>query len=235
MAGSPSWQFHEQMAFAMVARAIRVVFVILILCGSVIALKKGQEYRSLIAEKIRLTNIVGYLPIDDPTKIYVKRIVTDDPRKLSWRVYMPADYAEEERYRAHSSSGSSQSGGTPILARERMIRISFRILSDRRLGVFAQQEGTSRHFNIEVPDGIELTSKDLIKLITDSSAKDVEVRSFDKDQVIYLLDVAWPAEYAKKFEESPPLRMYLNAPILEYGFGSTEAWRIQDEVVQRNN
>ena len=50
MTGSPSWQFHEQMAFAMFARANRVVFVILILCGSVIALKNEKPFFTIVAE-----------------------------------------------------------------------------------------------------------------------------------------------------------------------------------------
>ncbi len=219
----------------MFTRAIRLVLIISIAVGGWIAIRQGQVFRTLYAEKMRLTNIVGYMPIEDPSKIYVKRIATDAPGKFAWRIYLPADYAEEERYRTQSGGGGSQSVSLPVLAREEIVRINFRIVNDRRLDVFAQQERTSRYFSLDVPQGLDLTSEALFKLIIDSGVEDFQVHSYNTDQVVYLLNVAWPNKYAKKFEESSPLRMYLNAPILEYGFGSTEAWRIQDEVVQRNN
>jgi hypothetical protein len=214
--------------------AIRTVLAVSILVGGIIAIRQGQVYRGLHVEKARLTKLVGALPIVDPSKIYVRRIPTDETGTFVWRIYLPADYAEEDRYRTNSGWGSSQSAYLPVLAREQIFRVSFRTYGDRRLGVFTLKNGNSRLFDIDVPPGLDLTSGSLLQLITDSLGDDFEIREYDTNQVVFLLNARWPAADAKKFSESPHFQTFLDSPALEFGFASPEAWRIHDEATQRN-
>ncbi len=119
-------------------RAVELLLVLVVLVGAVLALWSGQERRRLQAEHTRLAQITGDLPVEDPSKVYLRALPTNEPLHFAWRVYYPPNYRDLLKHGAGSSHSSWSRS-----AREFIARVRFREDSKGHLHAYTRFHGGS--------------------------------------------------------------------------------------------
>jgi hypothetical protein len=77
----------------MKTRLVQVVLVILLIVGLVKDFQKGDKRQELQKEYLRLADKTGDFEIDDPDKVYIIALKTDDPLHFLWRIHTPKNYS----------------------------------------------------------------------------------------------------------------------------------------------
>ena len=95
---------------------------LLIVAGACCVWQSGSERLRLQPEYERFKRLTGELIPQDPAKVYVRALPTDDPLEFAWRVYLPANYRLQVHHESGSSSGSS-SDPVNTIARVRLKEI----------------------------------------------------------------------------------------------------------------
>ena len=119
-------------------RMLNTLLLIAAVVGSALTYRAGRLRRELLAEQNRLEQLVGSLPIDDPTKMHVRALDTGQPLHFAWRVYLPAGF--KSQWRGYSGGGS---GGPRSRPRESIARVRFRENDEGILEVFVHSGGSS--------------------------------------------------------------------------------------------
>ncbi len=119
-------------------RLLNAVLLVAALIGGVLAYRAATERQRLLAEKTRLEEKVGSLPISDPSKVHVRALETGEELHFAWRVYLPAGFSARWECESGGSSSSSSSGTREFIARARL-----REDEHGTLYVFAKQDGGS--------------------------------------------------------------------------------------------
>src|SRR5688572_19972306 len=101
----------------MVQRVINVLLSAAALIGGLLAAQSGQQRSRLQAEYVRLAQITGDLPIEDPAKVYLKALPTTEPLHFAWRVYLPPNYRQTLWQKSEGSSSYWSSNTSEFIAR----------------------------------------------------------------------------------------------------------------------
>jgi hypothetical protein len=70
----------------------------LFLLGTTFSIREHFGTRHLETECRRLRELIGDIEVDDPAKVYVKAIRTDQPLEFAWWVYLPNGYRPSYEY-----------------------------------------------------------------------------------------------------------------------------------------
>jgi hypothetical protein len=124
-------------------RLLNALLLIAAVIGGVLAYRAAMERQRLLAERARLENKVGSLPIGDPSKVHVRALETGEPLHFAWRVYLPA--RRNFRWKC-SSGGSSWSAGSR--ASEFIARVRVRENEHGGLDVFTKQASGSARLGL---------------------------------------------------------------------------------------
>jgi hypothetical protein len=106
-------------------RPLDLLLLLAILPGAFLAWQTGRERGRLEGRYGRMVRIAGDLPIDDPTKVYIRSLDTGEPLHYAWRIYLPPNYTLKVRKRSgNGSSGESSSWSRD--SQEFIARVRFR-------------------------------------------------------------------------------------------------------------
>lgn len=122
----------------MLTKLLNAVLLIAAVIGGVLAHRAGMQHQQLLTEFRRLEKKVGHLPIEDPTKVYVRALKTDEELHFAWRVYLPAGFNVRWQNSGGGSSWSSNSNAGEFIA-----RVRFRQNDRGVLSVFTKQRSGS--------------------------------------------------------------------------------------------
>ena len=128
----------------MVIRWLNAALAIAVVIGGVMAHQAGKEHQRLRTEYERLAKKVGDLPIEDPSKVYVLALETDEKLHFAWRIYLPPNV----KLRWQTSDGG-RSWSSYRDAREFIARVRFREDENGQLIVFTKRANGSGMFRFE--------------------------------------------------------------------------------------
>jgi hypothetical protein len=99
---------------------INLLLISAICVGALFAWHSGQKRNRFQAEYARLAQITGDLPIDDPSRVYLRALPTEEPLHFAWRVYLPPNYRQILKSTSGGSSSSWSSNAVECIARVRL-------------------------------------------------------------------------------------------------------------------
>ena len=210
----------------MSSRLIVLVLIVAIAAGGGLAIQGGIENRALRAEYERLRQLVGEMTVEDPAKIKVTAVPTEDPLEFVWRVHLPEN--QTYRWRTETSGGDSGEGTSlQNVAQQYLIRFRFRN-NEGVLHKFLARPGGSSYSTF----GGQITAS----LLTDPDEQlRAQQLATDGPQVIELNEVATllKLEFTNSFRneiseklanESEYERRFLENPLVIVSFGTNEAF-----------
>ena len=172
---------------------LRVMLCIAALVGIWCSIGASRQVATLQVELERFTKAVGYMPIKDPTKVYVLALPGESEHVWRFRVYLPPNYDAHEAYRYGQISGStsrhrSASGGassTGVVPEpvEYFVTIAF----------LKEKDHWELHTSTRNSRGCGGLGQEFEKLIETPNALDIEVagadgpEQFDTDEPICLI------------------------------------------------
>src|SRR5262245_49467783 len=77
---------------------LRLTLILIAILGMWFAVHWSLKAQRLQADFQRLAIAVGHLPVDDPTKVYVACVPSDEKLVWRFRIYLPANYESREIY-----------------------------------------------------------------------------------------------------------------------------------------
>lgn len=110
-------------------RYVHLLLLLLTIVGGVLAIQAGREQSALRAEQRRLQAEIGDLRVDDPDRVAVLALATDDPLHFAWRVYLPRGY--DHTWLATYGGGSASARRTVDQAEQQIVRLRFRQIDGR--------------------------------------------------------------------------------------------------------
>jgi hypothetical protein len=129
-----------------------LLLLLVVLIGAVPAWQTSWERSRLQSQYDRLVSSAGDLPIEDPTKVYVRAIETGQPLHFAWRFYLPPNYLLKIRDGSGGSSASVSTAPAEFIA-----RVKFRESEKGGLQVYTHFFGGSGQSS--------LGSRDMVKLL----------------------------------------------------------------------
>jgi hypothetical protein len=208
----------------MALKIVNIALLVAAVTGFAMTLSVFGERSRLITEYENYVAKVGRLKVEEPEKIYVKRIVTDIPDHFAWRVYLPRPNSRglvTRIFNGADESGASFTHPTGDTGNEATIRVTFRRtdkgvaasfgsalskLRDDRVTKFIKQHWDDLRFEI-------------------AAKEDTLVQ--EGDEVIKLLVVTLPKRLADKFvaEHGEEFSTAIERPFSFYhGYKGAKGW-----------
>ncbi len=204
----------------MLLRLLNLSLLIAAVIGGVLAYRVAVKHRGLSAEHRRLEAKVGSLPIEDPTRIHIRALDTDEECSFAWRVYVPAGLGIMWQH------GGGSATSWDIAARHFIAQLRIRQSENGCLEVFTSQAGGSGKF--------QLGNQALADLLRDRWS-DISVEQLgtegvvvlEPDTVATLLRLTLPddlKQQAKRRVGEAVMRQF-QAGLLDIRFGSDQAFQ----------
>ena len=187
-------------------RPLNTLLLVATVVGAFLAFTSAQKVAAMRAEYNRISRIAGDLQIEDPTRVHIMALKTDDPWYFAWRVYVPAKFALPVRW----SAGASSNGTRLFDSEPREFIARFRLIADSDNGLsYYESFGPSRSFStvgFGSPYAYVLAHRDELVIEQLGVGETVTLGS---DDTATLLKISLPTrlgeEARKKFGTSQPL------------------------------
>lgn len=211
----------------MITRIVNLTLCLVVIVGLVSTWQARSQRNTLRQEHDALAARFGSLDVRNPDKLYLTRLVSDDPYQFLWRMYCPEQLPIGSEYQSYSGSGSSRSSGD---GGEHIVRVRFRF-EEAGIGLFVKQAGSATTTGIGNPAFGEFlqTHWDELKVqaMPVGESQEIEV-----DQVIKLVSIEIPESLLPEARKalgrhSPDAKI---EPVLQYRMGTPEAFEAEKKA-----
>jgi hypothetical protein len=173
----------------MKSRLVPLGFALVVCLGGILDFRIGRERERLQADYKRLTRSVADFEIDDPARVYLQAIKTDDPLHLSWRVRVPAGF----KYTISQAGGSSR--GSWGVEQDFIAHVRFRRNAEGQLERYISFGGGSSRSSVGPKQYTDWLLSHLNEFKVDQAGADRAV-SYGAKETIPLLSIKLPESLA---------------------------------------
>ena len=203
-------------------RLLNVVLLIAAVIGGVLAYRAARERQQLLAERRRLENKVGSMPIGDPSKVHVRALETGEELHFAWRVYLPPGFSYT--WRCGGDTGVSRSRSQ--IAREFIARVRLREDERGRLFVFSKHASGSSRLGLGDEQLADLLRDRWDEVRVEQLAAD-DVVVVDADEVATLLRLTLSDDLKREIEQKldKHFAKRFQTALFDVRFGSDQAFQ----------
>ena len=178
---------------------LEATIVVVIVVGALLAASSGWRLSSVRAENERLVKRVGRLKIDDPTRVHVVAMPSDDPMTFVWRVHFPANY--NATYSTYYSSGNTASSfSTSVAPYEGVVRARMRAFPNDEWKFYSAIGGSSSLGDVSGDDRLMKIVKGHWNRLRAEQLGYDEMVSFAPDEGFVLLRIVLPPDLIDEAE-----------------------------------
>ncbi|APW62262.1 hypothetical protein [Paludisphaera borealis] len=134
----------------MIHKPLNILLLVAIASGGFLAWRSGDERGRLTSTYLRLKQITGDFPIEDPSNVHFLALDTGEKLNFAWRVYIPPNYTQVVKLlqgNQNTSWSSSWSSG----AVQAIARVRIRENNQGQLMIYTQMPGGSSLMSLGDP------------------------------------------------------------------------------------